>query len=773
VPTNFASIRGARRFARGVTALLLAFLLILPGTLSTPTHAAATASPRQAAAPADGTLIRDPSNGRVSIYWAGRLHWIESPAVWTALGYTGSATTPLTTAIPYGNTITLNTVANGLIWPLAPVKSSPVLLTLGNTQAVPGQTLALQGAGFTPGEVVSIYPPNSAAINIGTDGSGGFQVNIPILAAVTLGIHHVFVQGAQSGLFGVQVFDVAAASTAPTESIVPNPVDRGTNLLVSGAGFSAGEQVQIFLAGGAAVAVTNAAATGIFGPTAVFVPATLSLGAHSVLAYGTTSHRMADVGVTIAPLVLPTATPLPTSTPMPPTLTPIPSPTPPHSITIAATSSALPGGRVLISGSGFAPSELVLIRFNNVVVEDVPTNGAGVFANAAIILPTALGAGRYLLTVTGVTSGLTGQAEVTVNIPPPVVVQQIFLSAGTVSPGAHLTVAGRGFAAGETILLRFDGGSLNAVNAGSSGAFSFGFSASKAIGPHTVSATGGRSGKTASATYTVLHPVTAGIGLLASNIHRGSTILVNGNNFLPGEIVLIKFRGRLVQAATADHNGRFSRAGFKVPGNTPYGISTVTIVGSRSGRQANSQVRVTAGPSAAAHASASSTRLHRGGKLLISGSGFTPKEIVLISYRGKLVKTATADHNGNVNKVPFTIPSNSPYGTASITLKGTKSERTATVKVNVTRKPSIGISVSPTTVRRGGSLTVTGHGFTGGEIVLIYLHGSLLQAPKTDGKGSFGRTRLTVPRNMARGVTVVLAKGARSGRTAQVKVVIT
>jgi hypothetical protein len=248
-----------------------------------PAHAAPAAVSRQATAPADGTLIRDPSNGRISIYWAGRLHWISSPAVWAALGYTGSATTTLTTAIPYGNTITLNTVANGLIWPLAPVKSSPVLLTLGDTQATPGRTLALQGSGFTPGEVVSIYPPNSAAINIGTDGSGGFQVNVPILAAVTLGIHHVFVQAAQSGLFGVQVFDVAAASAAPSMSTVPNPVDRGTNLLVSGTGFNASEQLQIFLAGGVSDVGTTAAAAGIFGPIAVFVPATLSLGSHSVL----------------------------------------------------------------------------------------------------------------------------------------------------------------------------------------------------------------------------------------------------------------------------------------------------------------------------------------------------------------------------------------------------------------------------------------------------------------------------------------------------------
>jgi len=408
-----------------------------------------------------------------------------------------------------------------------------------------------------------------------------------------------------------------------------------------------------------------------------------------------------------------------------------------------------------------------------VVVEDVPTNGAGIFANAAIVLPTALGPGRYLLTVTGVTSGLTGQAVVTVNLPPPVVVPQVFLSAGTVSPGAHLTAAGRGFEAGETVLLRLDGKLLNAVTANSSGTFRFGFAASRALGNHTIGATGGRSGRAASATFTVLHPVTAGIGILGGRFHRGSTVLVNGNNFLPGEVVLIKFRGRLVHAATADRNGRFFRAAFKIPGNTPYGISGITIIGSRSGRQAKSQVLVTKAPKPAAHVKASPTTLHRGGKLRLTGGGFTAKEIVLISYRGKLAATTRADSHGNLSRVSFKIPGNSPYGTSKITLKGARSGRSATVKVRITAKPSIGITVTPTKVRRGGSITITGHGFAGGEIVLIYVHGALLQAPKTNSHGSFGRTRLTVPGGMARGATLVLARGARSGRHAQVKVVIT
>src|SRR6185437_13462609 len=111
------------------------------------------------------------------------------------LGYGHASLTPLTTAIPYGNDIDLNTVAGGMAWPLALVKCDPVLLTLGTTLVAPGQTLAVHGSGFAPGEVVAISPPNSARISIGTDASGAFQINVPIPAAVTAGLHHMFVQG--------------------------------------------------------------------------------------------------------------------------------------------------------------------------------------------------------------------------------------------------------------------------------------------------------------------------------------------------------------------------------------------------------------------------------------------------------------------------------------------------------------------------------------------------------------------------------------------------
>ncbi|MGH2347525.1 MAG: hypothetical protein ACRDG4_20045, partial [Chloroflexota bacterium] len=413
-------------------------------------RAASAAVLQRTSAPVDGTLLRDAATGKVSIYWAGRLHWIKTRATLDALGYGQARITPLTTAIPEGNSIELNTVASGLVWPLAPLRCDPVLLTLGTTVVAPGQTLPLHGSGFKPGEVVAISPPNSAAITIGTDGSGAFQINMPIPGAVTAGLHHVFVQGAQSGSFGIQVFYVAAATPAPRMSIVPNPVDRGTNLLVSGSGFAAHEQLQVFLGGGASDVVTTASASGTFGPTAVFVPATLSLGGHTVRVYGASSHRTVVLGVTIAPLVLPTATPSPTAVPP----TPVPPTPAPHFISLAVTSSAIPGGRIVISGGGFAPGELALIRFNNAVVETVRTNSAGAFTNAAFILPAVLNPGHYTVTATGVTSGAVGQAFITVNRPPPVVTARLALSAGTVSPGAHLTAAGRGFEVKETILLR-------------------------------------------------------------------------------------------------------------------------------------------------------------------------------------------------------------------------------------------------------------------------------------------------------------------------------
>jgi RsiW-degrading membrane proteinase PrsW (M82 family) len=68
-------------------------------------------------------------------------------------------------------------------------------------------------------------------------------------------------------------------------------------------------------------------------------------------------------------------------------------------------------------------------------------------------------------------------------------------------------------------------------------------------------------------------------------------------------------------------------------------------------------------------------------------------------------------------------------------------------------------------------MTVTGKGFAAGEIVLIYLHGTIVAASTADGHGNVS-FRFKVPSTIPAGHTTLQAVGARSGYRAQVRVLI-
>src|SRR5665213_104466 len=139
-----------RRFiGRAVLAALCA-LLLFPALVGDGVHAA---TPRaiQKLTYANPTLVRDP-NGAVYLLWNDVRHWINSPGALSALGYSASQETALDftaiDAIPNGNVLALNTVSGGFTWPLAPITTSPVLLSVSRPAVSQGQIVHLNGSGF-------------------------------------------------------------------------------------------------------------------------------------------------------------------------------------------------------------------------------------------------------------------------------------------------------------------------------------------------------------------------------------------------------------------------------------------------------------------------------------------------------------------------------------------------------------------------------------------------------------------------------------------------
>ncbi|HWE64423.1 MAG TPA: hypothetical protein VHB98_22140, partial [Chloroflexota bacterium] len=791
-----ASVRGrlrGRTVARLVIVLLCSFLL-LPGLAPAVTHAQAPAAAPRALSLPNGTLIRDLGTGRIYFVWEQARHLIESEAALVALGYSLASVRNFpaadTALLPESNPIGVRVVSGGLLWPLAPVTSAPTTLTVSTPGVAPGGDFRLDGSGFAAGETVALAAPG-LQFAVRADSSGNFSTLVPVVAGAQLGKHPVCAFGVSSRRFGIQVFTAIAPAPTPALRVQPNPVAHGAAVLVSGSGFAAGEQVELFLTYGTSTARVTANADGAFAQAPLPVPASQTTGTNAVHAYGSTSARWATTTVTVA-AAAPPPSPPPATAPVvavtPRVISPgtqvlvsgsgfvpnelvlirlngtlegnvsadvfgsfggflftVPVGAAPGVYTVSATgatssrtasiglsvqaaqpaalasisvspNATLPGAVIVVAGTGFQPGEAVAISFNGAQMERLVADGTGSFTGGSFTLPGTLAPGTYTVTANGLTSGRSATASLSVSSPSPTVVVRLSVAPDTVTPGSKVTFSGSGYAAGETVLIRFNGGLVGSIAAGPAGTFVGTFQAPSVTGTYSITATGASSGNTASATLHVARPTVPGIGLVPDRVHRGSTVLVNGNNFLPGEIVLVRFRGQLVQAAQADSQGRIYHASFVVPGTAPYGVSTVSITGSRSGRSASALLAVRPAPARGPRLSVSPTTVHRGTTVSVSGHGYQGGELVLIRFRGSLVQSAMADRNGSFSHARFRVPVNSPYGKASLSVLGARSGRSASATLHVTRAPGIGISVSPGTVRRGGRLTVSGHGFAGGEI---------------------------------------------------------
>ncbi len=90
-------------------------------------------------------------------------------------------------------------------------------------------------------------------------------------------------------------------------------------------------------------------------------------------------------------------------------------------------------------------------------------------------------------------------------------------------------------------------------------------------------------------------------------------------------------------------------------------------------------------------------------------------------------------------------------------------QRTVTVRP-VATGPRLALSAGQASP--GGSVRVTGHGFGSGEKVTLSLPGAVLATATTRADGSFGPRSVTVPIGYAYGLTALIAKGQRSGRSA-------
>jgi hypothetical protein len=757
--------------------ILAAILLLLPGLLAFPGAAGPAHAARAAITLPNATLIRDTGNGRVYVVWNNQRHWINSPDTFQALGYDYSQVVSLDTttvgSISDGTVLSLNTVAGGLVWPLAPINADPVHLGLDAPTANPGHTIRVNGSGFSPYEAVELNAPDNENLTVNADVHGAFSIDVPILSSVTVGLHHIYAQGQQSGLFGVQVFQVRAPAAAPTIAAAPDPVVIGADLSVVGSGFQPGESIEIFYAAGASTSVVIAGSNGTFGPVTVSVPVAAGAGTHTLRAYGAGSYGFTTIEVTVlnvvpSPTSTATGTPTPTSMPTA-TSTATSTATPVLTPAISASPSTVSAGaQTVIGGSGFRPGETVFVRFNGIVQGSAVAGLAGTFGGVLLTVPGGSSPGGYVVTATGATSNAAAGTLIAVTAAQPTVVPHIAISPSLAPPGARILIAGTGYTPGETVLVSFDAGVVASLVADSAGSFTNGtFVVPSNVQPggHGVLALGTTSQQAASTAITVTAPPPVPVVRLAvtpATVAPGMQIHITGSGFVAYETLLVRIDGNPVQQAQADGSGAFQTA---IRVQAGLGRHTINVLGVSS-RRASGAALLVVQP---VH---STVRLgqrlvHRGSTVTVDGSDFAPGEIVLIQLNGLLVQAARVNTSGNFG-AHFGVPATTRYGTAQVIALGARSGRSARASLRIEPVPPAGIHIrlSTSVGHRGNTVRVFGGGFWGEETVLIFFRGNLVLAPASDHGGNLAGAGFRIPVNTPYGSSLVTVTGARSGRSA-------
>jgi hypothetical protein len=246
-------------------------------------------------------------------------------------------------------------------------------------------------------------------------------------------------------------------------------------------------------------------------------------------------------------------------------------------------------------------------------------------------------------------------------------------------------VHGGGFAPGETVDLRVDGGASSThtnLAADTQGALagSVSLQIPPGAGDLRLLATGEHSGLQASATIGVV-PYVATLSLAPYAALPGQSVDVSGQGYPPNVPVRLQVGGTPIQTVRADGGGNLQiHAAFTVPYTAPSGRLevTATSVSGHTGATQNLDILALQ-----PWATASTYAVHVGDRVQFDAHGFAAGEPVKVYAGDNLVgqSNGPTDGQGNVGGLgPFTVPSGDPQ--PSYALVGARSG--ARVEVTLT-----------------------------------------------------------------------------------------
>jgi hypothetical protein len=505
-------------------------------------------------------------------------------------------------------------------------------------------------------------------------------------------------------------------------------------IVVSGGNYSPNEMVTIVATqNGSAVASTKATATSNGQYSAnIQLPAKLAQGGVTITATGITSGLVSSNSYY--------------ATPFSPSL-------------VASSSQTTPYGTLGISGSGYAPDEIVDLNLAGATTK-ATTNSTGSFSGAVITTP-AVPAASYTIVGGGEASGASAVAYEYINGFYP----NASPSSYYVMPATSLGFTGSGFAPNETVTVTDakTGAAISSFTADATGSFkdagAFSVPASYAGLSKTFLLTGSLSKATTTVTTTIgqYYP---NVNPTAYYLLPGKTLSFNGSGFIPGETVDITSGTTSYGSVVADKYGNLTAAGavvttaamagtnqtFTLTGETSHGTSTVTV-------QIGSYNPV---------ASPSGYYVLPGTVVTFSGTGYAPSEVVTVFNGLTSIASFSSDATGSFVAAGATPIAYTQAGTSTTyKLVGAVSKTPNSFTISVGQ---LNTQLTPTSyyVLPYATFGASATGFAPNEVVTLTNGKTVLGTATANTFGTATFTSVSLPYSMATSATLT-ATGTTSG----------
>ena len=294
-----------------------------------------------------------------------------------------------------------------------------------------GNTVAVSGTGFAPSSVISTLIDGNVinASAATTDSLGGFSLTGFTIPKLPGGSHSLQLKDAIGNTVTVN-FNITQAITVTPQSGQP-----GTNVQVTGSGFSATAPVTIYFDGPKVTSAPAAPVTDASGGfSASFVVPPSAGGNHQILASDGTFSAAAGFGVTSSANINPV--------------------------------SGTVGTTVAVSGTSFASKGTISITFDSTPVATITADTAGSFNTTFAVPQSATGTRPVVVS--------DGTRSVTFSF---AMVPSITVTPATGYVGTAITVKGSGFAGNGQISTKYDAAQITTASANAVGSFAVVFNA--------------------------------------------------------------------------------------------------------------------------------------------------------------------------------------------------------------------------------------------------------------------------------------------------------